>query len=116
MHTASSPSGGIEVTCDGDQLLSRVLDHARIHVSGLDRPGVAGRGHVVVGPAEVRLGRAPRGGYLSMSPTTKNIEPRIAIMSATRLPGSISESTWMLLYDAERSFIRHGVFSPCDTR
>ena len=34
---------------------------------------------------------ASRGaGYLSMSPTTKNIEPRIATMSATRQPGSSS--------------------------
>ena len=33
---------------------------------------------------------APGRGYLSTSPTTKNIEPRIATMSAIRLPGSTS--------------------------
>ena len=32
-------------------------------------------------------GRPAGVGYLSMSPTTKNIEPRIATMSATRQPG-----------------------------
>ncbi len=37
-------------------------------------------------------------------------------MSATRVPGSSSVSTWMLLNDAERSFSRHGVFSPRETR
>ena len=51
-----------------------------------------------------------------MSPTTKNIEPRIATMSATTQPGSISGSTEMLLNDAERSLSRHGVFSPRETR
>lgn len=55
-------------------------------------------------------------GYLSMSPTTKNIDPRIATMSATSVPGSNSVSAWMLLYDAERSFSRYGVFSPLLTR
>jgi hypothetical protein len=55
-------------------------------------------------------------GHLSMSPTTKNIEPRIATMSATRQPSSTSGSTAMLLNDALRSFIRHGVFSPRETR
>lgn len=64
--------------------------------------------------------RRPRGGpgaaYLSMSPTTKNIEPRIATMSATSVPGSSSVSAWMLLYEAERSFSRYGVFSPLLTR
>ena len=70
-------------------------------------------------PRDPRRGPAARGAvprYLSMSPTTKNIEPRMATMSATRWPGSISASTWMLLNDAERSFSRHGVFSPCETR
>ncbi len=57
-----------------------------------------------------------RPGYLSTSPTTKNIEPRTATMSATRQPGSTSVSTWTLPNDAERSFRRHGVFSPRDTR
>ena len=54
--------------------------------------------------------------YLSMSPTTKNIEPRIAIRSGTRQPGSSVDSACTLAYDAVRSFIRHGVFSPRDTR
>ncbi len=63
-------------------------------------------------------GRSPTyvPGYLSMSPTTKNIDPRIATMSATSVPGSSSVSAWMLLYDAERSFSRYGVFSPLLTR
>lgn len=55
-------------------------------------------------------------GYLSMSPTTKNSDPRIATMSATSVPGSSSTSAWMLLYEAERSFSRYGVFSPLLTR
>ncbi|QIM22840.1 hypothetical protein G7075_19710 [Phycicoccus sp. HDW14] len=54
--------------------------------------------------------------YLSTSPTTKNIEPRTATMSATRQPGSSSESTWTLPNEAERSLSRHGVFSPRETR
>ena len=54
--------------------------------------------------------------YLSTSPTTKNIEPRIATMSATSVPGSSSESTWTLLNDAERNLSRHGVYSPRETR
>ena len=37
-------------------------------------------------------------------------------MSATRQPSSTSGSTAMLLNDALRSFIRHGVFSPRETR
>ena len=37
-------------------------------------------------------------------------------MSATSAPGSSSLSTWMLLNDADRSFSRHGVFSPLETR
>jgi hypothetical protein len=72
-----------------------------------------------------RFSRGSRGGgdqkrpmtaYLSMSPTTKNMLPRMAIMSATTQPGSISGRTAMLLKLAERSFIRHGVLSPRDTR
>ncbi len=42
-------------------------------------------------------GRPPYRGYLSMSPTTKKNEPRIATMSETSVPGSSSDSTWMLL-------------------
>ena len=51
-----------------------------------------------------------------MSPTTKNIEPSIATMSATTQPVSTSGSTATLLKEAVRSFIRHGVFSPRETR
>ena len=51
-----------------------------------------------------------------MSPTTKNIEPRIATRSATTVPLTISGSTATLLNDAVRSFSRHGVFSPRETR
>ena len=54
--------------------------------------------------------------YLSTSPTTKNIEPSTATMSATRQPGSTCASTCTLLNDAERSLSRHGVFSPRETR
>lgn len=64
--------------------------------------------------------RTPRthrsGRYLSMSPTTKNSDPRIATMSATSVPGSSSTRAWMLLYEAERSLSRYGVFSPLLTR
>src|SRR6476469_7762481 len=54
--------------------------------------------------------------HLSTSPTTKNIDPRIATMSAMSWPGSISDSTETLLNDAERSLSSHGVFSPRETR
>ena len=37
-------------------------------------------------------------------------------MSAIRQPGSTRESTCTLLNDAERSFSRHGVLSPRETR
>ncbi len=37
-------------------------------------------------------------------------------MSATSVPGSSTASAWMLLYEAERSFSRYGVFSPLETR
>ena len=56
------------------------------------------------------------GGYLSTSPTTKNIEPRIETMSDTSCPGSMCDNTWTLLNDAERSLSRQGVFSPRETR
>ena len=59
---------------------------------------------------------ARRWAYLSMSPTTKNIEPRIAIRSGTRQPGISVASACTLAYEAVRSFSRHGVFSPRDTR
>ncbi len=45
------------------------------------------------GPAR----RALNSPYLSMSPTTKNNDPRIATMSATSVPGSSTASAWMLL-------------------
>ena len=51
-----------------------------------------------------------------MSPTTKNTEPRTAGRSATRLPGSTSDSTCTLLNEAVRSFSRHGVLPPRETR
>ena len=54
--------------------------------------------------------------YLSMSPTTKNMLPRMAIMSATMVLGSNSGRTEMLLKLAERSFRRQGVLSPRETR
>lgn len=59
---------------------------------------------------------APLGGtHLSMSPTTKNIDPKIATMSAKSCPLITSPRHAMLLNDAERNFNRHGVFSPRDT-
>ena len=54
--------------------------------------------------------------HLSISPTTKNIEPRMAIMSAITVPGSMVGSTEMLLNEADRSLSRQGVFSPRETR
>ena len=59
---------------------------------------------------------ADRSAHLSTSPTTKNIDPRIATMSATSVPGSSTLKTCTLLKEAERSLSRHGVFSPRDTR
>ena len=74
-------------------------------------PHPAGRAR----PAAGRLSRlAPV--HLSMSPTTKNIEPRMAGRSATRLDASSSESTWILPNEAERSFSRQGVLPPRETR
>lgn len=67
-------------------------------------------------PVRGPLVRPSAPAYLSTSPTTKNIDPRIATMSETSVPGSSSVSAWMLLYEAERSFSRYGVFSPLLTR
>ena len=61
-------------------------------------------------------GGGKEGDYLSMSPTTKNMLPRMATMSATTWLVRIWGSTAMLLKDAERSFMRQGVLSPRDTR
>jgi hypothetical protein len=63
-----------------------------------------------------RCALGERWGYLSTSPTTKNIDPRMDTMSATSWPGSISPKTCTLLKDAERSLRRYGVFSPRDTK
>jgi hypothetical protein len=68
------------------------------------------------GDAFVSHGSTLARSYLSMSPTTKNIEPRIATRSATTVPDTISGSTATLLNDAVRSLSRHGVFSPRETR
>ncbi len=86
--------------------------------SGLDRPdGVrprprerrrGRRAHRTGRPRRLRLARAAgrnpgparralNSPYLSMSPTTKNNDPRIATMSATSVPGSSTASAWMLL-------------------
>src|SRR4029450_8915514 len=54
--------------------------------------------------------------YLSLPPTTKNIEPRIAIRSGTRQPGIRVDSACTFEYDAVRSLSRHGVLSPRETR
>ena len=56
------------------------------------------------------------GGYLSTSPTTKNIEPSTATMSEIRHPGSSRESTCTLPNDADRSLSRYGTLSPRETR
>ncbi len=84
-----------------------------------DPDGLGGFGWLVqpVGvPPPLRGGGARVSRHLSMSPTTKKNDPRMATMSATSVPGSSSVSAWMLLNDAERSFSRYGVFSPLDTR
>ena len=76
-------------------------------------PGVGSRPGIAMGtPRPVELSVA----HLSTSPTTKNIEPRTATMSAMRQPGRTSERTCTLLKDAERSLSRWGVFSPVETR
>ena len=62
-------------------------------------------------------GRRHGGGATCRCPRRRRtVDPRIATMSATSVPGSSSVSAWMLLYDAERSFSRYGVFSPLQTR
>jgi hypothetical protein len=71
---------------------------------------------IVRNKCRIAMNKCRIANYLSMSPTTKNIDPKIATMSATTQPASTSGSTAMLLNDADRSFIRHGVFSPRDTR
>src|SRR5204862_3799247 len=53
--------------------------------------------------------------YLSMSPTTKKIEPRIAMRSGTNVPGRIAGSTLMFEKLAVRIFSRYGSFLPLPT-
>jgi hypothetical protein len=60
--------------------------------------------------------RLKRDRHLSTSPTTKNIEPRTAIMSGMRQPVMSVESAWTFEYEAERSLSRYGVLSPRLTR
>ena len=88
----------------------RALSHAS--------PVAVGTGSAAGRPGVKPRYRGPGGrpAYLSMSPTTKNIEPRIAIRSGTSVPGSSVDSACTFAYDAVRSFIRQGVFSPRDTR
>ena len=69
-----------------------------------------------VRPADARRRCASGCGYLSMSPTTKNMLPRMAIMSGIIVPGSSAGRAEMLLKLAERSLSRHGVLSPRETR
>ena len=97
---------------NADRAVPRPSEHLRVAATGVCRRGTCG------GDTTLPLARchASPPGYLSTSPTTKNIEPRMATMSAIRLPGSTSASTATLLNDAERSLSRHGVFSPRETR
>src|SRR5437870_2244293 len=53
--------------------------------------------------------------YLSMSPTTKKIEPRIAMRSGTSVPGRIAGSTLTFEKLAVRIFSRYGSFFPLPT-
>jgi hypothetical protein len=111
---ATKPSGTVTVPVYGSSgtgvragVLVPPSGIAESHVADVPS-GVCARGRNGLVPTVV--------GYLSTSPTTKNIDPRIATMSGTRHPGSTCESTWTLENDAERSLSRHGVFSPRDTR
>ena len=54
-------------------------------------------------------------GHLSTSPTTKKIDPRIAIRSGTSVPGRIAGITLMFEKDAVRIFRRYGSFFPFPT-
>src|SRR5262249_11157269 len=77
------------------------------------RPAAALRRHALTAvPRE----RGAWAAYLSMSPTTKNRDPRTAARSPTRCPGSRAGSTAMLLNEADLSWSRHGVFPPRETR
>jgi len=58
------------------------------------------------GRDEVAFVRSGRHGYLSTSPTTKKIDPRIAIRSGISVPGSIAGSTEMFEKLAVRIFSR----------
>jgi hypothetical protein len=95
------------------------------HARGVRTPSVVRRVAGVPDSAGARWIRAWRRNahrpgtppaHLSMSPTTKNIEPRMATRSGISVPGSRTCNAWMLLNEADRSFSRHGVFSPRETR
>lgn len=51
----------------------------------------------------------------STSPTTKKIDPRMAIRSGTSVPGSIAGITLTLENEAVRIFSRYGSFFPSPT-
>src|ERR671923_1896487 len=82
----------------------------------VDIPGSCiGRcGPDVEGPGKPRNGSGPgregsaEPGYRSTSPTTKKIEPKIAIRSGTRVPGSIAGITLTFENEAVRILSRYG--------
>ena len=63
-----------------------------------------------------KTGRAVVRSYRSTSPTTKKIDPRIAIRSGTSMPGNIAGITLTFENDAVRIFRRYGCFFPSPTR
>src|SRR5262249_2289518 len=67
-------------------------------------------GEVVDPSDDVRVVR-----HLSMSPTTKKIEPRIAIRSGTSVPGRTAGMTLTFEKLAVRIFMRYGCFFPFPT-
>jgi fructose-1,6-bisphosphatase/inositol monophosphatase family enzyme len=81
----------------GDGELSWVLDPIDGTVNYVHGVPLWGISLGLISGESQLLGPQPRGRYLSMSPTTKNMLPRMAIMSATMVLGSISGRTEMLL-------------------
>src|SRR5690606_17328814 len=63
---------------------------ASLRTMVVDRPQLASRAFRASGP-HLRWRRLA---YLSTSPTTKKVDPRIATMSPISAPGNSSESTW----------------------
>jgi hypothetical protein len=97
-------------------------DYGEIAITNTGRRSGSGRGHELrPGPAECggtgrrRRERDRLTGYLSTSPTTKKIEPRIEMRSGTSVPGSIAGITLTFEKDAVRIFSRYGCSLPSPT-